>query len=189
MLEKPRARAFHHSVAQLLFTSTRCRKYIQTAVAFLTTWVISTDEDDQNKLRRLLKYVKCTIRLLLILSVDNLNIVKWLVNSSYAAHYDMCVHTGASMFMGCGSVLSMSNNQKLNTKSSTEAELIESDDALTQMMWTKYFIKAQRYGIDKKIMYQDNLSAMLLEKNGRKLSTKKRRNSFKYDISSSSTGS
>ena len=31
-LDEPRARAFHNSVVQLLFTSTRCRKDIKTAV-------------------------------------------------------------------------------------------------------------------------------------------------------------
>ena len=67
----------------------------------------------------------------------------------------------------------MSKKQKLNTKSSTEAKLIGADDALRQVLWTKYLIEAQGYGIDEKIMYPDNLSAMLLETNGRRLSTKK----------------
>ena len=40
------------------------------------------------------------------------------------------------------------------------------------MLWTKYFLEAQGYGIDENIMYQDNLSVMLLEKNGKKSSTK-----------------
>ena len=61
MLDELRARAFHHSVSQLLFTSTICRKDIQTAVAFLTTRVRSPKEDDWKKLWRLMQYVKCTI--------------------------------------------------------------------------------------------------------------------------------
>ena len=67
----------------------------------------------------------------------------------------------------------MSMKQKINTKRSTEAEIIRADDALPQMMWTKHFIKAQTFGINKNIMYQDNLSTMLLETNGNKSSTKK----------------
>ena len=35
-----------------------------------------------------------------------------------------------------------------------------------------YFLEAQEYGIDENITYQDNLSVMLLEKNGKKSSTK-----------------
>ena len=53
-LYKPYARTFHHSVANLLLTSTICRKDIQTAVAFLTTRVKAPDEDDWKKLWRLL---------------------------------------------------------------------------------------------------------------------------------------
>ena len=55
----------------------------------------------------------------------------------------------------------------------TEAKLIGAHDALPQILWKKYFIKEQGYGIDKNVMYQDNLSAMLLETNGKKPSTKK----------------
>ena len=39
LLDDKRSRAFHRSVAQLMFACTRCRKDIQTAGAFLTTRV------------------------------------------------------------------------------------------------------------------------------------------------------
>ena len=68
-------------------------------------------------------------------------------------HDDMCGHTGATMSLGRGLVLSMSTKKKINTKSSTEAEPIGEDDTIPQMMWTKYFIEAQGYRIDKNIMY------------------------------------
>ena len=97
--------------------------------------------------------------------MENLNVVKWWVDSSYAAHNIIHRHTGATMSVVCRSVLSMSKKQKINTKRSTEAEIIGADGALPQMLWTKYFIEAQGYGIDENIMYQDNLIAMLLKKN------------------------
>ena len=43
---------------------------------------------------------------------------------------------------------------------------------MPQMLWTRYFLEAQGYGIDENILYQDNMRAMLLEKNGKKYSTK-----------------
>ncbi len=46
MLEEEQAQCFHSTVAQLLFVTMRCRRDIQTAVAFLTTRVKSPDEDD-----------------------------------------------------------------------------------------------------------------------------------------------
>jgi hypothetical protein len=56
-LEEGRAITFHHSMAHLIFACTRSRKDIQTAMAFLTTRVRSLDEDDWEKLKRVLKYI------------------------------------------------------------------------------------------------------------------------------------
>ena len=72
----------------------------------------------------------------------------------------------------CGSIISISKKQKLNTKGSTEAELIRADDAMPQMLWTRYFPEAQGYGIKNNILYQYNMTTMLLEKNGNKSITK-----------------
>ena len=73
---------------------------------------------------------------------------------------------------GSGSIIIISKNQKLNTTSLTEAELIGADATMPQTLWIRYFLEAQGYGIDKNILYQDNMSAMLLEKNRKKSSTK-----------------
>ena len=41
------------------------------------------------------------------------------------------------------------------------------DDAATMMLWTKLFMEEQGYKIEENVLYQDNKSAILLEKNGR----------------------
>ena len=41
------------------------------------------------------------------------------------------------------------------------------------VLWTRYFLEAQGYLIGKNVVYQDNMSTMLLEKNGRASSGKK----------------
>jgi hypothetical protein len=64
-------------------------------------------------------------------------------------------HTGGAMSMGTGAVYSTLKKHKLNTKSSTEAELVGADDVLPQALWTKYFMEAQGYGITT-ILNQDN---------------------------------
>ena len=46
LLDETRAQAFHHAVAQLLFTGIPCRKDTQTSISFLTTRVRKPDEDD-----------------------------------------------------------------------------------------------------------------------------------------------
>ncbi len=60
----------------------------------------------------------------------------------------------------------MSKKKKLNTKSSTEFELIGVDDTLfPACLWMQYFMESQGYEISKTVMYQDNKSAILLEEN------------------------
>ena len=83
-------------------------------------------------------------------------------------------HTGATMSYGRGSVYSTSSKQKLNTKSSTEAEVVAVDDLMPMIIWTRYFLQEQGYDTQTTI-YQDNQSAMLLEKNGRRSSGKRTR--------------
>jgi hypothetical protein len=60
----------------------------------------------------------------------------------------------------------LSRKQKLNTRSSTEAELVGADDAVTMILWTRLFLEEQGYNVGKNILFQDNKSAILLETNG-----------------------
>ena len=78
-----------------------------------------------------------------MLTTDKLSVVKWWLDTSYAAYNDICGHTGATMSMVNGSVLSVSKKQNLNTRISTKNKLIGEDDALPQMLWTKYYIRAK----------------------------------------------
>ncbi len=77
--------------------------------------------------------------------------------------------------MGKGSILSTSRKQKLNTRSSTEAELVAVDDGMSIMLWTKLFLEAQGHKVEGNVLHQDNKSAVLLEKNGKESSTKRTR--------------
>ncbi len=67
------------------------------------------------------------------------------------------------MSLGKGAVYGASIRQKLNTRSSTEAELVGVNDLMPQVLWTKYFLEAQGYPVSDNVVYQDNQSAMLLE--------------------------
>lgn len=93
--------------------------------------------------------------------------MKWFIDASFACHPDFKSHTGMTMTMGEGAMQILTRKQKLNSRSSTEAELIGVDDAITQVLWTKLFMEAQGYPIDKNIIYQDNKSSILLETNGK----------------------
>ncbi len=76
------------------------------------------------------------------------------------------------MTMGRGFPLDKSTKHKLNTHSSTESEIVAVDDLIPQILCMCLFMKAQGFVVRDNILYQDNKSAMLLETNGRSLSSK-----------------
>ena len=178
-LPKDKADVFHHMVAKLLFLSQRARPDIKTAVSFLCTRVKSPDMDDWKKLARVMRYLRATRRLPMILEASDLGCIRWWVDASFAVHPDMRSHTGAMMSVGRGAAYSTSVRQKLNTKSSTEGELVGVDDVMPQCLWTRNFLKAQGYEVTDNVILQDNKSAILLENNGKRSSGKRTRH---FDI-------
>ena len=79
---------------------------------------------------------------------------------------DMKGHTGATMSLGKGGIYSGSWKQRLVAHSSTESELIGVYDTLPQVLWTKQFLEEQGWRDSATIVYQDNTSSILLERNG-----------------------
>jgi hypothetical protein len=82
--------------------------------------------------------------------------------------------------------MSMSSNQKINTKSSTEAELVGVDDAMNFVVWIQLFMGEQLKMVSsndsalskfmhESVILQDNTSTIQLEKNGKQSSTKRTR--------------
>jgi hypothetical protein len=135
------------------------------------------DEDNWKKLLRLMKYLSQMVDLELTLEANgdaDVILCKWYPDAAFAVHPDYKSHTGAVLTLGKGAVQTISAKQKLNTRSSTEAELVAVDDVVVQAMWTRNFLEAQGYEC-KTTIYQDNTSAILLEKNGKESSSKRTR--------------
>ena len=97
----------------------------------------------------------------------------WWVDLSDRTHEDCKGHTGTMMSLGGKDVISSSRKQKINTKSSTESELVALDGALTTILWTLYFIETQGYSIKQNIIFEDNMSTINLAVNGTLLSSKR----------------
>ena len=174
-LEDVDAETYHHLVAKLLYLAKRSRPDILLAVSFLCTRVQAPDVDDWKKLGRCMRYLEDTKDLFLTLEADDLSTIRWWVDASFGVHKDFKSHTGAAMSLGKGAVYSMSTKQKVNTRSSTEAELVGVNDAIGMALWMRMFMEGQGYEIKDNIVYQDNQSAILLEKNGKKSSGKRTR--------------
>jgi hypothetical protein len=120
-----------------------------------------------------MKYIRATEKLPLILGADGTGILKWYVDGSYAVHPNMRGHTNGGLTLGRGYPISSSTKQRMNTRSSTEAELVGVDDLMPSILWTRLFLKEQGYAVKENIVFQDNTSAILLEKNGKASSSKR----------------
>ena len=116
----------------------------------------------------MLRYLKGSVELKTMLSANFTTnkgfVFKWYIDAAFAVHTDFKSHSGRALTMGKGSINNISTKQKLNTKSFMEAELVGVDDVSIYVIWTKYFMEAQGYKTKENIIYQDNQSAILLEK-------------------------
>lgn len=142
-LESNKKEEIHTMVTKALFLCKRGQPDIMTVVAFLSTRVKEPDHNDWKKIVRMVQYLKCTRELVLTLSADNANICKWYIDTSYAVHPNMRSHTCSMLTLGKGTIQGKSIKQKINTKSSTEAELIAGDDVLPDLLWVGHFLKEQ----------------------------------------------
>ena len=158
---------FHRIVAQLFYILKRARPDLAPAVPFLTTRVCDPTDDDWLKLRHLIEYLTATKDLCLTLEVDKSKNPVFSIDAAHQVHGDCKGHTGGSFTMGKGSIFTVSCKQKINTRSSTEAELVAVYDCLSHLLWLRNFLLAQGFEMARTIqVLQDNQSAILLEQNG-----------------------
>jgi hypothetical protein len=176
---------FHRTTARLLFGAKRARPDLQVAVAYLCTRVKSPTQSDYRKLTSVIKYLRLTIFIPLVLGWDSSRQLLWYVDASFAIQKDMRSHTGAVLSLGQGALMSMSIKQKINTKSFTKAELVGVDDAMNFVEWIQLFVEQQIKVINAKsvlnkigcetVIQQDNTSTIQLSNNGQASSTKRTR--------------
>ena len=179
-LDTDTAKLFYTFVMKGMFLSKRGRQDIQPSVSFLATRVTEPNEGDWTKLVKMMNYLQATKDDVAAMSADDTNTVKWYVDASFAVHKDMRSHTGATLTLGSGVISSISTKQKVNSRSSTEAELIGVDDVVSRILWTKLFVEAQGFKV-KTIVLRDNTSSMKLEENGKASSGKRTRHfNIKY---------
>jgi hypothetical protein len=149
---------------RFLYVSKRARLDVSTAIAFLSTRVRAPDIDDWKKLSCLREYLRLDRLYPLTLSANSSGVLMWYVDASFAVHPNMRSHTGGGLTIGRGFLIVISTKQKLNTRSSTESELVSVDNMMPIIVWSCYFLMAQGYGVTQNLLLQDNKSSMLLEK-------------------------
>ena len=155
---------FHKIVAMLLYLSKRARPDCLTAVSYLATRGTKCDTDDVGKLVRLVRYIRGTREMGVVLRPGEIGVqVRLYVDASYGVHTDGRSHTGSCVVIGdVGSVHCRSTKQQIVTKSSTEAELVGLSDSANQAIHIRDFLSLQSYRLGPIVVYQDNLSCMAL---------------------------
>ena len=86
----------------------------------------------------------------LTLRADGSGCLKWHCDAAFALHDEFRSHTGSSFLMDDGAITSLSRKQGMNTRSSTEVEVVATYEIISPMLWTKLFLKAQRYPVKEK---------------------------------------
>jgi hypothetical protein len=101
-LKQDKAVEFHNLVAKTLYSTKRVRPDTCTAIAFLTTRMQTPDKDDWNNLVHLMRYIRGTRTIPLILSANGSDILKWWVDALFALHPNMRGHSVGGLSLGRG---------------------------------------------------------------------------------------
>jgi Reverse transcriptase (RNA-dependent DNA polymerase) len=173
---------FHRHVARIAYLAKRAKPESLPTVAFLSTRVTCCNEDDMDKLIRLLKYLRESEDRGLVLRPGTKGItVRVFVDAAYGVHADTKSHTGSCVVIGdTESVHCKSTKQSIMTKSSTEAELVALSDSANQGLFLRNFLHHQGYDLGPVILYQDNMSTMGLLARGRSGAEKTRHILIRY---------
>ena len=127
-----------------------------------------------------MRYIQGTIVLPLILSIEKSANINFYVDTEFAVCKDTRSHTdGLITTVKGGDYIQL--RKKLNTKSSTEAELVWVNYVLTQVIWNQSLLNEKGYKIHENVIYQYNQIAIKLENIGIQSSRKRTRHtSIRY---------
>ena len=141
---------FHNLVDNSLYTTKWENPDTCTAVAFLTTRVREPNKYYWGKIVNIMKYIRGTRDIPLVLSTNDSGVLKWWIDAPYAVHPNMRVHTGGVLSMGRGLPIVTYNKHNLNTRSSTESDIFVFHDCIMDVLWTRYFMEYQGYQVMEK---------------------------------------
>ena len=74
-------------------------------------------------------------------------------------------YTGGAIPMEYGIIYGKASKQNINTKRSTWSQLVVMGEYFPYNIWFMMLMGAQGYGIENNIIYQDNKSAICIDKN------------------------
>ena len=177
-------RKYKSLVMSIFYVAKRTRPDILFAISYLATRCSEPTQNDFDKAKRILSYLKSTIDMKLTHKCDNKgpkNLLFAFVDASYATHSDMKGHSGCLIFDECGNLLyASSTKQKLMSKSSTDAEIIAVHSSMNSIEELRDLFNELNGEINPVCLYQDNLSAKFLMEHGDSSSDKSKHMKIRY---------
>jgi hypothetical protein len=120
---------------KMQYLAKRVRPDLLTTTGFLNSRILKPDVEDNEKLERALRYLRLGGKQDILATPE----ITAFVDASYGVHVDFKSRTRQVITVDGGPV----HVQRLNSKSSTEAELIGLSDSLSQVLWTRDILKEQ----------------------------------------------
>jgi hypothetical protein len=181
LLSEEEINMFHSTVYMLLYLAKRVRPDILLPSQFLTCRVKCPTDEDKTKLSRVVGYLLGSKDLVFCISGSSTYDLVAYVDASHAVHDDFKSHTGSLIVMGDKTIVHFkTSKQRLNTKASTESELVAASDSLPQLIYLKEFIEEILNHDVNATLLQDNTSTIALIKAGKPLSESTRHINIRF---------
>jgi hypothetical protein len=161
------AEIYHTDTATIAWTCSRAHPSLTTVVGELSKRVKAPSYEDDKKLDRVISYAKYVRDVPLRLKADLPPRVTVSIDAAFANRDNMKSTSGMCVTLGVGFFITSSKVQKLNSKSSTEAEIIAVSDGMNIPLWLADFIRLQGYDPQPVRLEQDNQSCITLLTKGR----------------------
>lgn len=180
LLTRDKQEMFHSLVMTLHYLAKRVRPDLLTSTSWCASRVLSSTEEDETKLDRIMGYLFATKDRGTILRIGEKMELRAFVDASYAVYQDAKSVTGVVIMLGDAVIYVKSSKQKIVTRSYTESELVGISDSLSQILWTREYMIEAGIPMGPAILYQDNMSKIFLANKGRSTSERTRHIKIRY---------
>ena len=170
-------------VMSAMFAAKRTRPEILPAVCILASRVQNPDEQDMKCLLRVFEYLKGSTDLGLRYKPDEIALYYW-IDASYNLHHDSRGHTGIVATIGRKNapIYVRSQKHKLHTRSSTESELVATDEGVLHLLWMILVFDFLGYPQQPVTVFQDNQSTMRVCQTGQSKSGRLKHMVVRYNF-------
>jgi hypothetical protein len=171
---------YRRRVARLLYLAKRVAPELLLAVSHLSTRVNDVKQDDVDDLERVYRYLHANPKHVVEYWRGAEVGVTSYIDSSHASHDDYKGRTGCVLLCAGGLVGAWSTKQAINTKSSTESELVGLTEDCSWVIWARNWLIAQGVKPKIAIIFQDNLAVQDILKKGPSAELRTRHLSIRY---------